>query len=248
MNSRDFKLVFENRVKQMGDLLVSKSAEYSSDDDKLRNFRVAAAMDGTTMEKALDGMKLKHDVSIKDMVNGRVPITLKMIHEKITDDMNYLSLLEAVFIEKLIIQTEARTGQKVSVKDAIDAMNNEAGVYGVKGDSESDEIESECQRIIDILKRESLSAEDTNKAILDAFRVIEKMEDVDKYESKPTPIATLRVAPFGPDLIFKMQEGAKNKTPVKKRKPKLKSPKANSLKEKAAVKKTVKKATVKKKK
>jgi hypothetical protein len=87
--------------------LIAKAAEYASDDDRLHNFKVAAALQGETPEKALGGMMAKHTVSIFDMINdvesGKYH-TIAIWEEKIKDHINYLFLLWA-----LVNDTEATT-------------------------------------------------------------------------------------------------------------------------------------------
>lgn len=84
--------------------LCAKSAEYSRGGDKLHNFNRGAAMLGTTPERALIGMKLKHDISVLDLVDdivdGRQP-TRELIDEKIGDSINYLLLLKACLVSRL---------------------------------------------------------------------------------------------------------------------------------------------------
>lgn len=81
----------------------SKDKEYSRNGDKFHNFKIAAAMDGITPERALRGMWLKHLISIKDIIDdldiGILP-DQKILDEKITDNINYLLLLEGLIKER----------------------------------------------------------------------------------------------------------------------------------------------------
>ena len=92
-------------------VLSTKSDEYSTESDKLWNFKRAGKMLNCTPEKALVGMWTKHIISILDIVdkldsdggfmdmNDHYDEHLAMIEEKITDAINYLILLEALIRE-----------------------------------------------------------------------------------------------------------------------------------------------------
>jgi hypothetical protein len=102
MKTEQFNEIVEARCEKIKKVLVKKAAEYSSDTDRLHNFKVAARVNDETPEKALWGMMAKHLVSILDIVaatrGGRMP-SAEMRNEKITDAVNYLILLEALLIE-----------------------------------------------------------------------------------------------------------------------------------------------------
>jgi len=101
MNHKKFTKLFERRVALSRDVLASKSAEYSTSDDKLFNFRQAARILDTTPAKALQGMFSKHLVSLFDLISGRTKPSQYLIDEKIGDCINYLILLEAIITEGL---------------------------------------------------------------------------------------------------------------------------------------------------
>lgn len=101
MNNDDFNAVVISRLNKCNDILFAKNKEYSSDTDRLHNFKVAARVNGCTPEQALWGMNTKHLVSIMDLVEDPSKATKEMIDEKITDSINYLLLLEALLIERL---------------------------------------------------------------------------------------------------------------------------------------------------
>lgn len=105
MNTKDFKKYVDKRLKDCVDTLFKKSDEYSRIDDKHHNFKRAGAMKGESPEKALQGMKSKHDISIMDIIDdiekhGKYP-DKKMLREKIIDDINYLLLLESLILEHM---------------------------------------------------------------------------------------------------------------------------------------------------
>lgn len=92
--------IYEYRIKGV---MCKKSAEYARNNDKLYNFRRAAEISGKTPLECLRGMKLKHDVSVDDMLNDERngkehPQALWM--EKLSDQINYTLLAWALLHEK----------------------------------------------------------------------------------------------------------------------------------------------------
>ena len=105
MNQKDFAELLDRRIAQMRETLDKKSAEYSTE-DKLHNFKAAAALDGETPEQALWGMVKKHLVAVIDAVgwtakDGDARLTREFLDEKIGDCINYFVLLEALFVERI---------------------------------------------------------------------------------------------------------------------------------------------------
>jgi hypothetical protein len=103
MNTEDFNKVVDARIEKIKATLIKKAAEYSSDEDRLHNFKIAGRINGETPEKALWGMMAKHLVSVIDIIadsnRGKLP-SASMRDEKLGDAINYLILLEALLIEK----------------------------------------------------------------------------------------------------------------------------------------------------
>lgn len=101
-----FEKLLNRRLLLIRDTLHSKGDEYSTEEDRLHNFKEAAALTGEWSSKVLLGMLVKHWVSIQDLVSrdgmlllgGNLPPAL--IDEKIGDAINYLILLEAVLKEE----------------------------------------------------------------------------------------------------------------------------------------------------
>ena len=82
-------------------MLVKKALEYADGNDRLHNFRVAAAISGDPMKKVLAGMMVKHTTSVYDMCHDlQQSFSEEMWNEKITDHINYLLLLRAVIFEE----------------------------------------------------------------------------------------------------------------------------------------------------
>ena len=107
MLNEEFIKILEARITKTTDVLANKAKEYATDEDRLHNFKRAAAMLDTTPEKALVGMWSKHVVSILDMVEHPHTITKEKIDEKIGDAINYLVLLEGILLEQLKMEEPA---------------------------------------------------------------------------------------------------------------------------------------------
>ena len=103
MNHGEFIKLIDNRWLHCFQLLGSKNAEYAEADDKLSNFKQAAALKGETPERALWGMLAKHIISIKkiiyDLDQGKIPLPVT-VSEKCSDMINYTLLLEALIQER----------------------------------------------------------------------------------------------------------------------------------------------------
>lgn len=103
MNTEVFMDVLNDQIRRSTDVLMTKSTEYATVDDRLYNFRVAAALRGESLQSALAGMMAKHTVSVYDMCKDDAPIfSEEFVNEKITDHINYLLLLRAVLEEVLL--------------------------------------------------------------------------------------------------------------------------------------------------
>ncbi len=104
MNSKEFIDITRHRLNQVGAVLFSKGQQYSSETDRLHNFKGAAEITGETPEKALEGMWLKHVQSVRDIINklpGELPDE-KTMDAKFGDSIGYLILLEALIRERMI--------------------------------------------------------------------------------------------------------------------------------------------------
>ncbi len=102
MTTEEFNHLVHDRTEKIIAILASKAAEYARE-DRLSNFKRAAAMMQVTPERALLGMLSKHIVSLLDMVDDldhdrmNAPETW---HEKLGDAINYFILLEGLIIER----------------------------------------------------------------------------------------------------------------------------------------------------
>ena len=104
-NKMDFNDIVEHRIEQIRTVLTQKALEYATDQDRWHNFNRAAEKLHITPEKALMGIKVKHTVSIDDLVEWaeKCPekLTVEVIDGKIGDEINYLILLEGLLKKRI---------------------------------------------------------------------------------------------------------------------------------------------------
>jgi hypothetical protein len=104
MDNKQFESIVLDQVNTIKRVLASKGKEYGIG-DRLHNFKVAARIADSTPERALQGMMMKHLVSVFDLIdaceNKCIDITQPLIEEKCTDLVNYVILLKALLIERI---------------------------------------------------------------------------------------------------------------------------------------------------
>lgn len=99
MDSEELAKVVDEQFDTCRRLLTRKAEEYAPT-DRLHNFRVAAELQGVTLEKALGGMMAKHTVSLYDLIEREESVWSDLWAEKIDDHLNYLLLLRAILVDK----------------------------------------------------------------------------------------------------------------------------------------------------
>lgn len=107
MTSKEFESVFDSTIKRSHDVLIEKAKQYAVKDiseDRLRQFKVLAELEGKNSKEVLTSLMAKHTLSIFDL--ARTSASLEMWQEKITDHINYLILLEALIWEEKGIERE----------------------------------------------------------------------------------------------------------------------------------------------
>lgn len=82
----------------------NKMVEYNGTEDRLSNFRKAANLLTVSVPIAVQGMMIKHTVSISDMVMNEFSLqnythSIDTWTEKFVDQINYLLLLYASVVE-----------------------------------------------------------------------------------------------------------------------------------------------------
>ena len=100
MTHEAFERVLQEQLSLCTGILCKKSKEYSSQEDKLHNFKNAAGLQGATQIQALSGMMAKHTISIYDMCMSGKSYPIPHWEEKITDSINYLLLLKGIIVEE----------------------------------------------------------------------------------------------------------------------------------------------------
>lgn len=100
MHAHDFNAIFEAEVDRARGVLTQKADEYATA-DRLHNFKQAAHLKGETPIQALEGMMVKHTVSLYDMMGSGKSYPIEVWDEKIGDHLNYLILLKALVVEDL---------------------------------------------------------------------------------------------------------------------------------------------------
>ena len=102
MTPGGFDQVLESRLEKIRTVLASKGREYASDTDRLHNFKRAAGITGESRWQVCVGFMAKHLASVFDLVEARTrgaAVDPAVLDEKIGDAVNYLILLEALFLE-----------------------------------------------------------------------------------------------------------------------------------------------------
>ena len=110
MQNDRFNEVIETTLDNAKRVLTRKSEGYSTEEDRLHNFRTGAALNGTTMEQVCWGMATKHIISIRDMVMSGETYDADIWDEKLGDAINYLALLKAITAEASTPSDESLTG------------------------------------------------------------------------------------------------------------------------------------------
>jgi hypothetical protein len=95
----DFEKLVRQRQEFCRRVLEAKADEYAPGQDRLSNFKKAAALQGCSPEAALGGLMAKHVIALYDFID-RGEESLHRWDEKITDSINYLHLLEALVLER----------------------------------------------------------------------------------------------------------------------------------------------------
>lgn len=104
MTPSEFSAILKARFEKTRNLLDKKGKEYARE-DRLSNFKKAAALMGVRPEGACFGFLAKHLVSIADLVGdleGGLETPMPVWEEKIGDAVAYLILLEALVTEQRV--------------------------------------------------------------------------------------------------------------------------------------------------
>lgn len=95
----------EKRIQKTREVLAVKAGMYATPNNRLHNFDSAARILNCTPEQALQGMMVKHIVSVFDLIRWTETepqsISTALIDEKIGDTINYMILLESLLLRRL---------------------------------------------------------------------------------------------------------------------------------------------------
>jgi hypothetical protein len=100
VKAKTFEQIFEAMVICSRETLLEKSKQYATE-DRLANFKRAAALQKCSSVKALLGMVAKHIVALYKFADtDTVATSQSQWNEKIGDTINYMILLNAIVIEE----------------------------------------------------------------------------------------------------------------------------------------------------
>ena len=99
MTPNRFRDLYEAHCRIIDNLLINKGQEYAPDQDRLHNFKAAAAFLHTNEREVCLSFLTKHLVSIVDMVKSSKVYTKEQWNEKIGDSITYHHLLWAMVEE-----------------------------------------------------------------------------------------------------------------------------------------------------
>jgi hypothetical protein len=104
MKEQRFNEIVDNTLNQIRETLIVKGKEYRRNNNVFHNFDEGSKRSGLIREKVLDGMLLKHEISIADMTNdlaeGKLP-KIETVEEKFGDNLIYLLIKKASIIDKI---------------------------------------------------------------------------------------------------------------------------------------------------
>lgn len=137
MQNDQFNDVIETTLDQAKRMLTRKSEGYSTEEDRLHNFRTGAALNGITMEQVCWGMATKHIISIRDMVMSGETYRADIWDEKLGDAINYLAILKAITVESsspsdesLMSLREKLTGSRYPSETPVEiAVTKDGGTF-----------------------------------------------------------------------------------------------------------------------
>jgi hypothetical protein len=101
MKQKEFERILEDRITKMRNTLAAKGKTYSIDGDRLAQFKkVAQIGKPQSSQQAWLGMWKKHLVKLLDMIESDDLPSKEQRDETLGDTLNYLVLLEAIWIEQ----------------------------------------------------------------------------------------------------------------------------------------------------
>lgn len=113
MNAKQFRSEVNLQLNICRGILNHRAALYAPGEDRLENFKKAAALQDVEPETALFGMLSKHLVALSEVVTqfeNDVPIADDVWTELITDIINYMLLLRGLLTDRTDEEFEPESG------------------------------------------------------------------------------------------------------------------------------------------
>lgn len=107
--------VFTDQFERCRVVLIEKGKGVGEDEDRLRNFKMAAILQDIRLGEALAGMMAQHTIFLYDMIHSGKAFTVGEWDEKITDNINYLILLRALIEEKAMRDESSDKARQIIV-------------------------------------------------------------------------------------------------------------------------------------
>jgi len=122
MEVAQFNAIVEDQILDIRKRSGSKNKEYARGGDKLYNFKRAAEVLRSSVERAHWGMFMKHLISTQDIVEDVEDdkySTMALIEEKIGDAIVYLILLKAILIDQDHVKSDLKVEDMTAVIDQV---------------------------------------------------------------------------------------------------------------------------------
>jgi hypothetical protein len=104
MTEKEFDLLIYDTLDQIQKILIVKGKEYRRNNNPFHNFERGSSITGKTREEIISFFKLKHDISVQDIINdlkvNKLP-TIEAVDEKFNDILIYTLLQKASIIDKI---------------------------------------------------------------------------------------------------------------------------------------------------
>lgn len=104
MTKQEFNDYVEETLREIKDVLIVKGDEYIRGGNPFHNFDEGARITSEYRERVIDGFKLKHEISINDMVNdiekGDIP-NRGIVDEKFNDVLVYTIIKKISIIDRI---------------------------------------------------------------------------------------------------------------------------------------------------
>lgn len=115
MTEERFEQIVDETLNQIKETLIQKGREYRRNNNPFHNFEEGSKRSGLIREKVLDGMLLKHEISITDMTNDlekSILPNIETVEEKFGDNLIYLIIKKASIIDRIEQYNEEQDPQK----------------------------------------------------------------------------------------------------------------------------------------